>query len=254
MEKLSLKQILANKEEVIRLKKSATKFCDVVNFAVQKDHTDKAKIENKEDTDDVIYKTIVANTYNWMDSHDDVHIKGIFTKSIKENSNNIMHLHDHLYQLSAKVGKVINISEQELTLKDLGVNKIGSTTSLILESAVSKEYNKQIFTMYKMNEINQHSVGMVYVNILLCVNDRNEKDEYKNWNKYFPMVINSEKALEQGYFFAVTEAKLKEVSCVIAGSNELTPTIQPLKSIEEVEPTEVVKAIDYNYLINNFKL
>jgi hypothetical protein len=117
-----------------------------------------------------------------------------------------------------------------------------------------KEYNKQIFTMYKMNEINQHSVGMIYVNILLCVNDRNEKDEYKNWNKYFPMVINSEKALEQGYFFAVTEAKLKEVSCVIAGSNELTPTIEPLKNIQEVEPNEVVKAIDYDYLINNFKL
>ena len=68
------------------------------------------------------------------------------------------------------------------------------------------------------------------------------------------MVINSEKALEQGYFFAVTEAKLKEVSCVIAGSNELTPTIEPLKNIQEVEPNEVVKAIDYNYLINNFKL
>jgi len=74
--------------------------------------------------------------------------------------------------------------------------------------------------------INQHSVGMQYVKIDLAVNDPEEEEEYATWNKYKDEVINLEKAEEQGFFWAVTEAKLIEISCVIAGSNELTPTLE----------------------------
>ena len=79
---------------------------------------------------------------------------------------------------------------------------------------------------------------MQYVNILLCVNNPDYKAEFANWQKYYPLVGNSEKADELGYFYAVTEAKLKEISCVIAGSNELTPTLDTKEDIESSTDTQ----------------
>jgi hypothetical protein len=68
------------------------------------------------------------------------------------------------------------------------------------------------------------------------------------------LIANGEVADKKGFFWAVKEAKLIEISAVISGSNELTPTLQPVKSIEVEEPIQVKQGIDYNYLINNFKL
>ncbi|MES2382461.1 MAG: hypothetical protein V4538_15545 [Bacteroidota bacterium] len=232
-----IKHVVANKSELTSLKKSVTKFSDCIL------HDDTFKIEANKvisnfSSDDlvngIIKRTIVGNTYGWMDSHDDVHIKGIFTKSISENKDSQFHLHDHLYQLAAKVGTPIKIYEQNINVTDLGLNKIGFATCLLMDTEIKKSYNAMIFEEYLTKQINQHSVGMVYVKLYLCVNDAEYKEEFANWNTYKGSVINLDKAEENGYFWAVTEAKLKEISCVLLGSNELTPTLngksEPLTS------------------------
>lgn len=254
MEQLSLKEILANKAEVIRLKKAQVKFTDALKYTLPHGEgiTVKADANGTTDTNDIIYRTIVGNTYLWMDSHDDVHIPGIFTKSINENEKSILHLHDHLYRLTAKVGSPQKVYEKEINWTDLGVAKAGFTTALLMDTAIKKGLNTQIFEMYKDNEINQHSVGMSYVKLALAVNDQKEKEEFNTWNKYINLIGNQDKALSKGYFWAVTEAKLFEISAVIAGSNELTPTLQPkLFTVEEVAEKSK-PAIDYKFLINNF--
>src|SRR5688572_20271074 len=53
----------------------------------------------------VLKRTIVLNTYNWLDSHGDVHLTGTFGKSISERGAKAPHLHDHVFQLDARVGK-----------------------------------------------------------------------------------------------------------------------------------------------------
>jgi hypothetical protein len=95
----------------------------------------------------------------------------------------------------------------------------------MMDTNIIKDYNPLIYSMYLGKEINQHSVGMHYVQIDLAVNDEEMKAEFATWNKYIAGIGNKDKAIEQGYFWAVKEAKLVEISAVLAGSNELTPTV-----------------------------
>lgn len=256
--------LISNKSELIQLKKSVTKLSDAFLFS------DNLKVEaNKIITDfrsddianGIIKRSIIGNTYGWMDSHDDVHIPGIFTKSISENKN-IFHLHDHLYQIAAKVGTPTRIYEQTVGLGDLGLNKIGYATCLIMDSEIKKSYNAMIFNEYLTKQINQHSVGMIYQKLYLCVNDSEYKEEFANWNTYKNYVINIDKAEEEGYFWAVTEAKLREISCVLQGSNELTPTLNEKSEAvnntsETIEPSKDTQqnkqTINYNYILQTIK-
>jgi hypothetical protein len=248
--------IVANKSEYSAFKKSITKHSDSILHS-NDDKIGANKVISNFSSDDlnagIIKRTIVGNTYGWMDSHDDVHIKGIFTKSISE-SENIFHLHDHLYQIAAKVGTPIKIYEQNVSLTDLGLNKIGFTTCLLMDSEIKKVFNPMIFDEYYTKQINQHSVGMIYVKLFLCVNDAEYKEEFANWNTYKGSVINLDKAEENGYFWAVTEAKLKEISCVLLGSNELTPTLnvksEPLKDTQKIEPDKTTQIAKQKLSIN----
>ena len=175
-----IKDLVTNKEAHIALKKAEIKtvkggISAVINNATAK--ADKAM----NDTEDKIERTIVGNSYMWMDSHDDVHSKGVFTKSIKERKNQIFHLHDHEFKITAKVGEPKDIYEKEIAWKELGVDKSGTTQALFMDSEIIKDYNNQIFNAYKNGQITQHSVGMQYVKIDLAVNDEEYEDEYKTW-------------------------------------------------------------------------
>jgi len=116
-----------------------------------------------------------------------------------------------------------------------------------------RSYNEKIYNQYKLEKINQHSIGLQYVKISLCINDEDSEKEYDFWNKYYPQVINKEVVDQRGYFWVVTEIKLLENSCVLFGSNELTPTLdvkadtgtQPLQSTDKDQPLpfDFVKAV-----------
>lgn len=247
--------VVANKEQIITLKKAATKFtdCDMFNpIFVHNIHKGFATKADEDIDKGIIKRTIVGNTYNWMDSHNDVHIKGIFTKSIQESQKSILHLHDHEYKVTSKVGTPIEVYEKEMLWSELGIAKAGTTTSLLMDTEIKKSFNAMIFDEYVNKQINQHSVGMIYVKLMTCVNDAKYKEEFANWQTYFPMVGNPDKAQKEGVFWAVTEAKLKEISCVIQGSNELTPTLEPNKITPQSEPAHATqKKINYQNLLNH---
>lgn len=143
--------------------------------------------------------------------------------------------------------------EESVSLLALGLDKPGRTTCLLADAEVSKILNPAIYNLYETGEISQHSVGMQYVSLFYCVNSTDEyyKEYLANWNKYIDSVINREKAEEEGYFFAVTEAKLLEISCVNYGSNILTPVlntkaVQTLSKIEPSNDTQKVSKFIYN--------
>jgi hypothetical protein len=236
---MTIKEIISKKAEIIALKKNVMKYADpCLNFVKGDNSTTKA--DNQSNESDII--KIVGNTYNWLDSHLDVHVEGCFTKSIKENASKIFHLHDHKHEITAKVGDVQRLYETNLNWSDLGVSKVGTTTALVMETKLRKDYNNMVYESYKNGEIYNHSVGMIYVNLELAVNDSEEKEEYAVWNKYFDTLGNQEKALEHGYFWVVKEAKLKEISALLwDGSNELTPVlnnkIEPSNDTQKTEPS-----------------
>jgi hypothetical protein len=219
-----LRYLVDNKKELINFKRAAIKHADA---AVSDTTVSKALTTSYDDDlkSGIIKRTVIGNTYNWLDSHDDVHVDGTFEKSIKEKQESIWHLHDHEHKITAKVGKPVSIYEKQVAWKDLGVDIPGRTTVVMMDTNIIKDYNPLIYSMYLGKEINQHSVGMHYVQIDLAVNDEEMKAEFATWNKYIAGIGNKDKAIEQGYFWAVKEAKLVEISAVLAGSNELTPTV-----------------------------
>jgi hypothetical protein len=228
-------------KECMEFKKTTFKTADAVNTAELKTGTvSKALHTSKEnDTEDVLKRTIIGNTYNWMDSHGDVHLDNTFKNSIKQRgeAGKIWHLHDHEQKMTSKVGVPTKVYEQEVQWSDLGVDKKGTTTALMMDTNVMKAYNGLMFQEYKDGTVDQHSVGMYYVKMDLAVNDSEFKEEFATWQANIDKIGNSEKATEEGHFWAVSEAKLIEISAVLEGSNELTPTVeakdnQPPKGID----------------------
>lgn len=234
------KYLHANSREIIELKKSALKHTDIIGLNENEQKEYKAlNTSHKDDpSSGSITRTIIANTYNWMDSHDDVHMDGLFAKSISEKT--AWHLHDHIFNVTAKVGKPGTIEEKAIQWHQLGVNKFGYTQALFLTSEILERYNKQTYEAYLNGEIDQHSVGMQYVQVYLAMNDPEYKEAFAQWNTVLPKLGNAARAEEKGYFWVIKEAKLKEISCVLEASNELTPTLNnkigPLANTQKTEP------------------
>ena len=249
--------LVKHNKEIIEFKKAFVKHTTPTTTDKESCSTFKALSTSKEhDTDNVIKRTVIGNTYNWLDSHGDVHLDGTFGKSISERQNKIWHLHDHEQKITAKVGIPSKIYEEKVSWSDLGIKKAGTTTALMMDSDIRKDYNNLIFQEYKDGNIDQHSVGMYYVKIDFAVNDKEHKAEFKTWNDNIENIGNREKAEELGYFYAVKEAKLVEISAVLQGSNELTPTIEakdiePEQSTQANEPSKDTQKINNN-LRNNF--
>lgn len=249
----------SNKDEVLKMKKSIIKISDVFKMP---DFANKSiqqpLIENEIDK---LKVKVVANTALWIDSQLDMLLPDCWKKSITERIDYIPHLHDHLRQIDAKVGEVEAIYGQYLTFNELGIPGIGQTQALIFETNIMKEYNEMVFNQYKAGKINQHSISLQYISLLLAVNDSNQSKEFANWNQYLPMAINPQAAIDAGYFFIVKECRIIENSCVLFGANEITPTLEVIEipnSSEDLpqkaqiniitEPQKV--ALNYDYLIS----
>ena len=165
------KHLKENKSFYIDQKKSQVKHTDPLSNASSKSVTLIGKTQ-KEDNDSEITREVVANTYYWLDSHSDVHVKSCFTKSIQENVAH--HLNSHKFGLDHLVGETQKVEEREIAWKDLGVDIPGSTISLIASSSIKKSFNEKIFYLYKTGTIKQHSVGMRYVKIEMAINSSEE--------------------------------------------------------------------------------
>ena len=63
--------LIKDKENILKLKKMSIKNADGFSFQTNK-ALNITKADSNEDTDEIIQRSIIANTYNWMDSHDDL--------------------------------------------------------------------------------------------------------------------------------------------------------------------------------------
>jgi hypothetical protein len=241
-----LKAILKDKAAAKEMKKMSIKLADsaVTVTKASKSGKETKEAETKAETEaDVINKSFIANTYNYIDSHNDIHVKGCFTKSINERSEKIFHLTDHSYKVSAKVGEPTKLQEKTITWKEAGLDIEGNTTALVMSSDIYKDYNNSVFTQYNNGKVNQHSIGFYYVKLDLAINNPEEKEEFKVWNEFYSSLGNPEIADAKGFFWVCREGKLQEVSSVLAGSNDLTGMLDNKEEVnsEEDKPTEEQK-------------
>ena len=241
--------LVENKDDLIYQKKEQFKKADGVGLTPVLPHGDvnatKSTPQSSLLEKDVLDAIVIINTTNIMDSHKDVHIDGLWDKSLLENKR-IKHLQEHKMSFDAIIADKDDLKAYVKTYswKELGFDANGKTQALVFESKIKKERNPFMHEQYAKGNVDNHSVGMRYVKLVLCINDEDYGAEKEAWDKYFPMVVNSEEAEKSGYFWAVTEAKCIEGSAVVNGSNFVTPT-HSIKNIEfETEKSEDEKYME----------
>ena len=220
--------MVANKNTLIAQKMNVLKEADGITCSTPiltlKGETVKANSFSAESNE--IQVKVIINTTNIMDSHKDVHIPGLWTKSLKENKR-LMHIQEHKsHEFSSIIasGDDLKASVETLTWKSLGYEMKGSTQALVFNSTIKRERNPYMFNQYSKGYVNNHSVGMRYMKIFMAINDDKYEEEKAVWDKYYPEIINKDEADASGVFWAVTEAKAVEGSAVPLGSNPITPT------------------------------
>ena len=224
------KELKENKPSLISLKKSIEKRADSINYvnSINSDLTAN-KEENGTQTEvDKLQVKVIINTTNFIDSHNDLHINGIWNKSVSDNANKgFLHLQEHDRDFDKVISDNAKGYVESITWKSIGLPYSGKTEALIFDSIIEKKRNEFMFKQYYNGWVKNHSVGMRYVKIDLAINSESEwdKDEKELWDKYYPVVANKEVADERGYFWVVSEAKIIEGSAVVMGSNSATPTI-----------------------------
>lgn len=237
------KFLFDNKDTLITQKKAEIKHADGIGIPVTIIKPINAiKGELNEPNKKEIMVKVVINTTNILDSHIDVHIPGLWNKSLKENKR-IMHVQEHKSNQFDKIiskGDDLKASVKNYTWKELGFDAEGKTQALIFDSNVKKSRNAYMFDLYSKEWVDNHSVGMRYVKVEFAMNDEDYEKEIDFWNKYITEIVNRKDAEDLGYFWVVTEANIVEGSAVPSGSNPVTPT---LSVKEEKRDDNEIKAI-----------
>jgi hypothetical protein len=206
----------------------------------------------------------IINTTNFLDSHMDVHLPGLWNKSLQDNKN-IMHVQEHDMEFDKIIADGVDLKAYTKPFKwsELGYSYSGETEALVFESNILRKRNEFMMNQYANGWVKNHSVGMYYVKTDMAINDEEMPNYFEAWKKYYPQIVNPELADERGYFWYVLEAKCAEGSAVPIGSNTATPTLTVGKNIKDgkppegtsdpSEPEKSTQKIDYSYLRNNLK-
>jgi hypothetical protein len=229
--------IVKNESLIVHAKKSAVKFADAA-FSTPLFVNEKGEIITKDQATEMQQATpnklmvkVVINTTNCYDSHGDVHMPGIWNKSISDNKRNgyyLLKMHQKTFE--DVIGESLIGEAKTMAWSELGKSLAGVTEALVFSGMIEKDRNPYMFAQYQKGYVKQHSVGMRYVKMATCINDEEYPLQKENWDKYFPMVANKSDCEKEGYFFAILEAQVVEGSAVLFASNNNTPTL----SIQEI--------------------
>jgi hypothetical protein len=197
----------------------------------------------------------IINTTNYMDSHNDVHISGLWTKSVQEQQGKIYYVADHDLSLKSIIAykEDVEILLIDTTFKELGYELEGSTQALVFKVDKNKIQLEQVKKIIEKRINIQHSVRMRYINVKIAINSTNPDyaDNKAVFDEYLPYIANKERVIEQGYFYAVVEAAIsKEGSMVPFGSNDITPLFQkekPSKDTPKHKPLDNTCVDTTNY-------
>jgi len=260
-DKMDLTRFIKKEYDTILMqKKSIYKTASSVN--INDDLVDKAFKPNIEkiESDYVIIEAVI-NTTNIIDSHMDLHLPEIWNKTVKDNPYSY-----HLKQHEQKFESVLSNKAKSYNLitnfRNLGLNKDFATIANMNKLVLGKKEQPFMFEKYTNGEVLEHSIGMIYVDLELAYYDEDSQKNMDFFNKALSQAVNPEIAEENGYVWVVSQAKKREGSAVVFGSNSVTPTLsvtnyEPSKSTHNKNEADTIitsKGLDYEYLINNFKL
>jgi len=230
--------LIKERSSLVAQKKAELKKADCISLAPtivrSKDDANKANEPVDVSSLNELKVLVVINTTNLLDSHNDVHLPGIWKKSLSENKM-IMHLQEHRMDFEKIIsdGDKLKAFTKTYSWKELGVDFEGQTEALVFESIIERKRNPFMFEQYANGWVKNHSVGMRYVRLDFAINDPDYPNEFEAWEKYYPEIVNKDVADDRGYFWYVLEAKVAEGSAVPRGSNYVTPTLENNKRAPE---------------------
>ncbi|MBU3681627.1 MAG: hypothetical protein FGM16_06785 [Flavobacterium sp.] len=171
--------------------------------------------------------TGVLNTYNFVDSDQDVLLMGSAKKSINDRgpeSNATAKIKfAKFHDLTLLPGRFSVLSEREINGKQV----------LYFEAQMS---NSQLGTdtlhEYMDGVIDNHSIGFQYIPEQMKLVERDgQHGNSKTWDALMAQLINPKAAEEKGYVWVIKEIKLWEGSAVAFGANALTPFLGMAKNM-----------------------
>ena len=232
--------IVKSKGSIIESKMKAKKSVNVKSYPLN------ATVKGLPAKDGVFYAVI--NTTRYIDSHNDTHLDGIWSKTLNETRGELYYLADHIKSIDTIIAYPENVKAytKHLFLTDLGLAKQGDTQALIFEINIKDMVHAKAREAVENNRPVQNSVNMQYVKMSLGVNssDKDFKEEKKVWDKNYSKIINKDVVDEIGYTWFVQEAKIiDEGSMVVFGSNNMTPIITESKEVEPSLDTQQLKDI-----------
>ena len=251
---LMFADLKANKELIIKEKKANIyKSCDKGVGIIAKSLRLEATKETFKD-DNSYY--IAVNTTNVLDSHGDLHVKGIWNKTVKEQQQKNYLLLDHKMEMGSVAVKKENVEMflADIPFSSVGKSFAGNTQALIYKVSKDNVINPIAKEWLESGDDIEASVRMQYVNVELAMNsdDKRDKAELKTFNDNIGNIANKGDFEDLTHFWVVKEAKnLGESSLVLMGSNSSTGVIEavidtsktnidePLKDTQEVKEKEI---------------
>lgn len=245
-----LNKTFETKEDLYKsLRENASKIIDVKKSNILKSSekggaTKQALLSTNDDIskaeltlkDGYIYPVI--NTIGFLDSHRDVHINGIWNKSVREQAGKVHYVADHEIKTSTIIcwKSDVKMLVKDVAWASVGKDYSGTTQALIFEIPENKIRLECAKDIIKDKLDVENSVRMRYMDMKLCYNSEAEEDKEfkKNYDKYYPQIVNKEDFEDITYFYAVLQAMIvDEGSMVVNGSNSATRVIQT----KDIEPS-----------------
>lgn len=240
------KELVKYKDDIISLKKAQIyKSCEK-GLAVNAKPIDSLKLntQTKGIAIDTDYYYIAVNTTRVLDSHEDLHLNGIWNKTVKEQQGKVYLVADHELELDKTIARKENVEifVAEIPFALLNKPYEGNTEALIYKVRKDKVINKTAKEWLDSGDSIEASVRMQYVDIDFAI-DSDDKDDVKykdNYDKYIKEVANiNDFENEIIYFWIIKQARnVYESSLVLFGSNATTGLITEGSKIQPSIDTE----------------
>lgn len=209
---------------------------------------------------DSAYYYIAVNSTWILDSHEDLHVDGIWNKSVKEQQGQNYLVADHQLTIDNTIVRKEDVEMLivELPFALLGKSYAGDTQVLVYKVPKDKVIHAKAKEWLDSGADIEASVRMQYVTILFAMDSNDPEDATlkKNYDNYIGRIANKEDFEYIPYFFIIQEAKnVRESSLVVFGSNPVTGNIRETepskdtqhKQEQKNEPAESSSKIKSNF-------
>lgn len=186
-------------------------------------------VKNQFDDDDYYY--IAVNSTRILDSHKDLHVDGLWKRTVKNQQGHNYLVDTHVMSMMTTIVRKEKIQMFTAIVPFSFLNKDypGDTEILVYKFLKEDVISPLAKDWLESGDDIQASVRMQYVNVELCMNSEAKGDEkyLERYLKYVSTIANKDDFETINYFWAVTEAKnVGESSLVLRGSNHVTGVVE----------------------------